>query len=81
MRNEAWRYASVSSLPRFSLTGSQKPIKITRIKLKQQREAHKAGAETLHVYIYEPIRSHTIHQIFPFFYPVPEQILSCPTQH
>lgn len=44
------------SLPKFSFTGSQKPIKITRIKLKQQREAHDAGAETLHVYVYVPIR-------------------------
>lgn len=40
------------SLPKHSLTGSQKPIKIARIRLKQQREAHKAGAETLHVYLY-----------------------------
>lgn len=44
------------SLPKYSITGSQKPIKIARIRLKQQREVHKAGAETLHVYLYMPIQ-------------------------
>lgn len=53
----------------FPFTGSQKPINIARIRLKQQQGVHKAGAETLHVYLYMPIQLHThtpIHQIFPF---------------
>lgn len=41
------------SLPKgFPFRGSQKPIKIARIRLKQQREADKAVAETLCLSLY-----------------------------